>query len=250
MVCSALDDISFNKPPCVLKNCVRVYYNKGYHVDIPVYRKFEDGSLELASSYWKGSSPSEITEWYNKAVCELSPDTINGRQLRRVTRLLKAFKDSRDSWKNRTASGFVVSVLVVENYISNDRDDISMLETMNAVYYRLLCNLEVKNPVRNEMLTKGVDESHTKFLREKLREALDHLEILSDDQCTRLEALKHGIRYFRTISDRTHKYEESKQKKARILREGKCRPRIICRITATTATLQLDRSNREAYGNR
>ena len=252
MVCSALDDISFNKPPCVLKNCVRVQYNKGYHVDIPVYRKFEDGSLELASSDWKGSCPGEITEWYNKAVCDLSPDTINGRQLRRVTRLLKAFKDSRNSWKNRTVSGFVVSVLVVENYISNDRDDISMFETMKAIYNRLLLNLEVTNPVRNEMLTKGVDDSHTKFLREKLREALDHLEILSDNQCTRLVALKAWNKVFQNDfwSERISN-EESKQKKARILREGNVGLALSAGLAATTANSSTRPVKQtEAYGNK
>ena len=81
MVCSGLDDGSFLTPPAVLKNCVRVSYARGYHVDIPVYRLLNDGTLELASSDWKGSSPGEVTEWYNNAVRDKSPDTTNGRQL-------------------------------------------------------------------------------------------------------------------------------------------------------------------------
>ena len=38
MVCNALNDGSFKTPPEVRLNCVRVYYDAGYHVDIPVYR--------------------------------------------------------------------------------------------------------------------------------------------------------------------------------------------------------------------
>ena len=37
-VCDALQDQRFTKQPRVLRNCVRVYYNEGYHVDMPVYR--------------------------------------------------------------------------------------------------------------------------------------------------------------------------------------------------------------------
>src|SRR3546814_5852693 len=41
MVCKALQDERFKVPPEVRKNCVRVYYNDGYHVDLPSYRKIE-----------------------------------------------------------------------------------------------------------------------------------------------------------------------------------------------------------------
>jgi hypothetical protein len=59
MVCDALQDDRFNKPPEVLKNCVRIYYNEGFHVDVPSYRRIESTdpwtgkavySYELASS--------------------------------------------------------------------------------------------------------------------------------------------------------------------------------------------------------
>lgn len=38
MVRNAVDDGSFNRKPEVRENCVRIYYEAGYHVDIPVYR--------------------------------------------------------------------------------------------------------------------------------------------------------------------------------------------------------------------
>lgn len=43
MVCDALQDSRFKRAPEVRKNCVRVYYNDGYHVDVPSYRKIEVG---------------------------------------------------------------------------------------------------------------------------------------------------------------------------------------------------------------
>ncbi len=36
MVCDAVQDDKFKKPPEVRNNCVRVHYNEGYHVDMPV----------------------------------------------------------------------------------------------------------------------------------------------------------------------------------------------------------------------
>ena len=258
MVCSALDDGSFSQPPTVLKNCVRVFYKRGYHVDIPVYRQFEDGTLELASSDWKGSSPSEITEWFNNAVCELSPDTTNGRQLRRETRLIKAYKDSRTSWKTKTASGFIVSVLVVENFVADDRDDVSLYKTMKEIYNRLYWDLEVSNPVRDEMLTKGVDDPRTKFLRERLGEALNHLEILFDSECTRLEALKAWNKVFqhkfwmeRISAEEDRLIEESKQKKASLLREGNAGLAITAGLIAATESPAIAHiKNTEAFGGK
>ena len=103
MVQKALDDGSFNTPPELKKNCIRVHYAKGYHVDVPVYRKTWNGELEHASSEWNPSCPKEITEWFKKAVIGKSPDTSNGRQMRRITKLLKFFMKSRSSWRKKNA---------------------------------------------------------------------------------------------------------------------------------------------------
>ncbi len=222
MVRSALDDGSFETAPEVLKNCVRVIYKKGYHVDVPVYRQLDDDdTLELASSDWKGSSPSDVTKWYNKAVIEKSPDTDNGRQLRRITRYIKAYKNSRPSWKTKTASGFVISVLVVECYTPDDRDDVSIYKTMKNIRDRLNLSLEVCHPVRNEMLTKRADDARTKHLREKLSNALDDLGVLFDSDCTMFTALKtwNSIFKHQFWVDRIDK-EESKHQKTDLLRGG------------------------------
>src|SRR5262245_33814270 len=61
MVRDAVDDGCFKTKPEVRSNCVRVVYDAGYHVDIPVYRRVatkdvfgrETAHFELASSEWK-----------------------------------------------------------------------------------------------------------------------------------------------------------------------------------------------------
>ena len=226
MVRDALDDGSFENPPEVRKNCVRVYYKAGYHVDIPVYRKLDDGTVELASSAWVGSSPTDVSEWYNKAVIAKSPDLNNGRQMRRITRHLKMFKGSRGSWKAMMPSGFEVSVLVDECYVSNaDRDDVALYDTMLAIWSRLNTSLEVRHPTRGEMLTDGPGDANTRMLRDKLAEALKSLEILHASDCTRLDALKawnwvFNHDYWKNQIAEEEEAQKRKEEKADRLRHG------------------------------
>ena len=68
----AVDDGSFKTDPEIKTNCVRVYYNDGPHVDIPVYRSITDGfgndKYELASVDWKESDPEGVNRWFREWV--------------------------------------------------------------------------------------------------------------------------------------------------------------------------------------
>ncbi len=195
MVRDAVDDGSFKTPPEALKNCVRVHYEAGYHVDIPVYREYEDDAgttvLELASTEWRKSDPTELTTWYNDAVTEKSPDTNNGRQMRRVTCLLKKFAKCRSSWK--MPSGLILSVLIDECYVGIDgRDDETMFDAMESIYNRLFCDgHQVYNPVdSSEELTKGPDDPKMQELKDRLKWAVNKLQPVKNETCSRNEALK------------------------------------------------------------
>ena len=192
MVRDAIDDGSFKDAAKVKTNCVRVYYQEGHHVDIPVYRIckniWDEEYLELASSSWKESDPKGVTDWFNSAVKSKSQDSNNGQQMRRATRLLKKFSTSRDSWIS--PSGFIISVLVDECYSSKlDRDDEALYETMRLVHDRLRFNLTVRHPVLNEYLTKSSEDACMTELRDRLEKALDDLQVLFDDDCTHKAAM-------------------------------------------------------------
>lgn len=214
MVRKALHDERFNKPPEVRTNCVRVYYSAGYHVDVPVYREEttnlfgkQETRYEIASSDWKTSDPVEVTRWFNRENQRQSPDTTNGRQLRRQTRMLKAFARSRESWRPRIATGFMITTLIVEECYSQDaaREDKALYHTMVAMRDRLKGNLEIAHPtVDGEWLTKGADDARSRFLREKLDWAIRELDVLFRTDCTRAEALKAWDKVFNTtyFSDR------------------------------------------------
>lgn len=218
MVCEAVQDPAFATPPEVKTNCVRVYYAEGHHVDMPVYRKLEDDAdeiyFEIASSTWRRSDPKAVTEWYNNAVIEKSPDETNGRQMRRDTRLLKNFSKSRSSWN--MPSGFVLSVLVEERYFAvTDRDDESFYETISRIHSRLKHDFIVQHPVIDEFLVEDANDAAMRELRDRLEWALEKLSILHEYGCTRLKALKAWKAVFSTeYFDKAIEKEEEEAKKA------------------------------------
>lgn len=223
MIRDAVDDGSFKTKPEVRLNCVRVYYDAGYHVDIPTYRRkttknfwtgAEEEYFELAGADWKRSDARDVTKWFEGQNETQSPDKENGGQLRRITRFTKKFAQSRSSWKGRIAKGFTITKLVTECFKPDKaREDKAIYDTFKAIRDRLFWNLEVKHPVTpDEMLTSGSDDSKTSFLKAKLDEALEELKILFDSDCTRAQALKAWGNVFHTkffserleTVDRTH----------------------------------------------
>ena len=173
--------------------------------------------FELASSDWKESDPAEVTRWFQSENESQSPDTTNGRQLRRQTRLNKAFARSRESWRSQIATGFMITTLIVnECYRDNvDREDKALYNTMVAMRDRLNWNLEVQHPIiEGENLTKDSHEGRTKFLRKKLNWAIDELDVLFKADCTQSQALKAWDKVFNTtfFSDRLNDEEPENQK--------------------------------------
>lgn len=208
MVRKAIDDGSFKRPPERLKNCVRVYYDAGYHLDVPVYRSvtkttgqgFDETVYELASTDWKDSDPLAVTTWFLDSNKKRSPDAKNGGQLRRIVRLLKCFARSRPSWRDKIAPGFMITRLVVDEYLLNaEREDTALYNTMVAIRDRLNRNLEIAHPtIEGQMLTKGPEDARAKFLRDKLDWAIAELDVLFEPACDRKQALKTWGKVFDT----------------------------------------------------
>jgi hypothetical protein len=187
MICDALTDDRFNDPPEVKTNCVRVNYGAGYHVDIPIYRTKEDGSYpELASAEWMPSNARDVKEWFDRHNQSQSPDSENGRQLRRITRLVKRFAKSRKSWKGNLPSGFALTILVCEQFHPySGRDDISLYETMRKIHDRLKIHLDIWHPkTLNTLVNSGVNDAKTRNLKDRLYENLTSLgKIIICEQC-------------------------------------------------------------------
>ena len=205
MVRDTVDDGRFKQAPEVRSNCVRVYYEAGYHVDLPVYRRVvtstvfgEEAHYELAaSSGWKRSDARDVTDWYEDERVRAA----DGQQLRRLNRDLKKYARSRHSWRAGILSGFGISVLVIERFRQNDREDRALYDTMVAIRDRLDWNLEVAHPVTpGDYITSGADDARARSFRDKLTDAIDALQPLFRTDCTREHALKCWDKVFATTS--------------------------------------------------
>lgn len=190
---------NFATKPLARTNAVTVWYTKGEHVDLAVYRESTDSGgqpiLEHASSQWRRRDPDAVNEWFNQQVERLSPNAASGAtvekgQFRRIVRLVKAFARSRVSWE--LPGGMILSTLVAEVYQSDShRDDIALYKTLIALQSRLRESKEVHSPIaQNESLTsKQGFAAQVSRLLEKLDFILPHLEVLKDPACLEERAL-------------------------------------------------------------
>lgn len=233
MVRDAVDDGKFKRAPEVRSNCVRVFYEAGYHVDLPVYRRVVTSTVfadevhyELAaSSGWKRSDARDVSDWYEDERTKSS----DGRQLRRINRDLKKYARSRFSWRAGILSGFGITVLVTERFRHADREDSAYYDTIVAVRDRLNWNLQIAHPVTpDDYITSGPDDARARSFRDKLTEAIDTLQPLFESDCTRERALKCWDKVFATtfFSERL----ENEQRAAVVA------PAIISSVTLLSQT--------------
>ncbi|WP_452222238.1 CBASS cGAMP synthase [Lacinutrix salivirga] len=108
------------------KRCVRVIYAADYHIDFPVYYFQEDWEhprLAVKDEELQESDPKEVIDWFAGAKDE------NG-QLVRVVKFLKGWGDFK---RNKMPSGLAMCILAEKNIKYNDRDDISIKETLETI---------------------------------------------------------------------------------------------------------------------
>jgi hypothetical protein len=210
MVCDALQDDRFNDAPEVLKNCVRVYYNEGYHIDVPVYRHVvvkdawtgkESDHYELASSNWKRSDALAVTSWFqdfNKDNCAGASKDGDKGQFVEVVRLLKAFARSRSSWKGKISNGFVISKLVADQWAEDiDRDDKTLRDVAKAIRDKLSWQQAVQHPVLDENIIEE-GNAKAKYLHDKINDKLKHLDVLDEGDCDHAKAMSAWDKFFNT----------------------------------------------------
>tara|TARA_R110002073_G_scaffold247619_5_gene410537 strand:+ start:4360 stop:5454 length:1095 start_codon:yes stop_codon:yes gene_type:complete len=117
------------------KKCIRVVYAGDYHIDFPVYYFQDDWShprLAVKEEGLQESDPKEVVDWFAGA------KDSNG-QLVRIVKFLKGWGDFK---RNKMPSGLAMCILVEKNIKYNDRDDVSMKETLEAIKESLNYNFE------------------------------------------------------------------------------------------------------------
>jgi hypothetical protein len=197
---------NFAKEPEARTNAVTVWYQDGYHLDFAVFRTWTESGwfeevtkLEHASSGWQARDPSEINDWFAKAVEAKSPKPENlifstppkvaPGQLRRVVRFAKRFCISRTSFC--LPGGMIVSALIVETYVPDkDRDDVSLYRTLESLKNRLAFSVKVFNPLNSqiELTAKSEFLNEVKRLNKELDKNFAKLAVLHKSDCTNEQA--------------------------------------------------------------
>lgn len=129
------------------KTCVRVMYADGHNIDLPSYWLEEDGDTPELAHKTKGfteSDPKAFKDWVDG---EISKANSNG-QLRRIIRYLKAWKDYQEDENSslKLPSGFILTILACQKFVQDDRDDLALKNTAEAIKEMLNSNFTCYRP--------------------------------------------------------------------------------------------------------
>ena len=203
IVRDAAFDKSFKQKPQAREKCVRVYYNDGSHIDLPVYRRVKKiGSDDLVCEIaiedeWTQSDARDVTEWFVKANKDKSPNTSHGGQMRRVVQLIKKFAKERKGSSDDMLSGFGITILVEECYVAHDsRDDQALYDTIVAIRDRLRRDLAIMHPLTDVEVDDGSGREKTKTFLNEVADVIKDLEPLLAYDCTREKALECWGKFF------------------------------------------------------
>lgn len=134
--------------------CVRVVYSSvdgdiNYHIDLPIYYVNSTNEPDLANKkdWWHISNPVKFIIWFEDLMESgfkseyilkstsyedeyrtwLNDIRKKDHQLRRIVRYLKAWGDFK---KGDMPLGIIMTILAGLNYVPNDRDDVSLKDTL------------------------------------------------------------------------------------------------------------------------
>jgi hypothetical protein len=159
------------EPPQDRNRCVRARYTAGYHIDMPIYAMNAEGKpliFDKSADSPYESDPRAYTDWYKAAVKE------KGTQLRSVTRYLKAWRDHHRTTGAGATSGLGFTILAVNNFVADERDDVAFAETVKRIYTHMKYNGTIKKPTFPfEELTSWWDETKRANFLSKLESLRD-----------------------------------------------------------------------------
>ena len=166
-----------NTPPSDKNTCIRVFFQAGHHIDLPIYYKVGDNSPMLGhkSKGWVSSDPKEFMDWFKSK-------TDQSGQLRRIIRYFKAWKDNK---KGELPSGLILTILVVNHIKYNSRDDIALRDTLVEIKNSLDSNFCCYRPTTptDEDLFKDFSQTRKDYFLDRLSSFVQSANeaIVSDD---------------------------------------------------------------------
>jgi hypothetical protein len=184
-----------DKKPIDKNTCVRVIYANQYHVDLPIYNEHEEKYYlaEKGERGWHPTSPRAVVEWFRNQVKD------KGEQLRRAVKYFKGWADFKSS-EAKMPSGFLLTVLVNDNFEPMDRDDSCFSNIAKKIYDSISTKFEVKNPTdEEEMLSDRLSDTQKDIfkllLAEVLKNASEALREESQKESSKLWQKVFGSRF-------------------------------------------------------
>lgn len=150
--------------------CIRVVYESGYHIDLPIYIEQND-SIYLAhkSKGWEISDPKAFRDWFIQKVKD------NDEQLRRLVKYLKAWKD----YKSVSLKGIEITILASNNFcVYEGHDEKSLRDTVQSIIDSLENSFTCYKPVAPY---ENLFEAFSKTKKDNILNALKALKQALDN---------------------------------------------------------------------
>ncbi|MBO6622409.1 MAG: hypothetical protein JJ892_11985 [Balneola sp.] len=151
--------------PIHKRKCIRVIYQDDYHIDLPVYNKLDKAdqteipNLADKNDGFSESDPKAFAEWFH----EQKDDD------RQLVRIVKYLKDWGDNIRNKMPTGLALTLLAVECFSENERDDIALNDTLKKIKDKLDNSWVLTMPTSPyDDLFSSYDDDKKKYIIDKL----------------------------------------------------------------------------------
>lgn len=186
----AVDSVT-DTTPSHRKKCITVDYKAGYNIDLPVFLFNKDTDthplLAVKNSDWQEDDPKEFFDHFNKK------KDANG-QLVRLVKYLKAWCDFK---RQKMPSGLAMSVLAMNNFQSNNRDDIALKFLLIEIENILKVSFECKMPTTpKDDLFATYDQTREDNFMNNLSAFIADARKAVDDEKNQLKASKLWQKHF------------------------------------------------------
>lgn len=177
--------------PAHRKKCITVDYAAGYNIDLPVllFDKDKDAhpALAVKNDGWREDDPKEFIEEYNRR------KDANG-QLTRMVKYLKAWCDHK---RDKMPSGLCMTVLAMEHFQTNERDDVALKYLLVAMEKALKSNFQCLMPTTpKDDLFADYDASREDKFMQNLAAFIVDAKKAVDDEKNQLRASRLWQKHF------------------------------------------------------
>lgn len=143
------------------KKCITVDYKAGYNIDLPVLvfnpKADDHPSLAVKNSDFQEDDPKEFVDKFNE---------VKSDQMVRMIKYLKSWCDYK---RENMPSGLAMTVLTMNNYVSNMRDDVALKFLLIEIEKTLKGNFKCVMP------TTPKDDLFRNFSETKKNNFMDNL---------------------------------------------------------------------------